>query len=331
MRLWAGSAVLVAVLVCAAPVRAGTLVLVKESPSTQFPAGTRVWTSPGATLDLHGSSAGVRLYSSAGNDPAYAYTLFMEPPSGGALVAGGVYDHALSTADWRHPRLTVAGEGTSCEGGRFQVLDIAMGDEGVIQKLWAVFACSAETERPATFGEVRIGTAGDMVPALVRWPATDVGWRGSPVPVTFIAPATVTVSSAVLAGVDAAAFAITADGCSGRMLSAGQRCTVSVVHRADALGSVAATLRLNLAGGGGRESALEAFAYGGTTRLRLDSESGDPVGGGVDYEYRPGAGMFVAGRSASGIGARVAAGDISFQLAVVPGFSSRSCRGRGTS
>jgi hypothetical protein len=306
---------MVLLLMCAPAARADSVVLVEDGPSTAFPAETHVWQSPEANFRAQGSRGDAQLYFDDG-DPGHQYSVILSAPQGQALVAGGVYDGAPADYQASRPGLSIIGDGRGCTGGRFQILDIGFGPGDVIERLWAVFACGPD--RPASFGEVRFGMAGDLAPGRVRWPATDRGWAGSPVPVAFTAPKAVTVSGVVLTGSGAGAFQIGTDGCSGKALAAGARCSVPVACRAAAAGEATAKLRFTLSDGTTRESVLEGFAYGGTSRLTIDSEPGDPVGKGVDRAYAPGPATFSAAGRLSDIGARIGSGDVSWQIAMVP-------------
>ena len=95
-------------------------------------------------------------------------------------------------------------------------------------------------------------------------------------------------------------------------------------------GTRLATLHLSDASGKTYDTALQGYAYGGTTRVTLTSEPGDPAGQGQTYTLVPGAATFriTGGRTGVGIDARTsdgggwsgwfapAAGDI-----LTPGFT----------
>lgn len=317
MRGWLVVGAVLALLAAAAPARADSLVLVKESLLPSHPPETKVWQTPQASVEVGGTLDSVQVHVKFPEDPGRAYFLLLDPPAGERFSAGAVYDNIVDEGASPSGRLMVGGEGTSCSGGRYQVLDVATDAHGVLTRLWVLFSCNPE--RPSQFGELRFGMGDDtLAPAHVRWPASDAGYRGSDVPVTFTAPSAVTVTSVTRTGTDASAFAIAADGCTGSTLAAGARCAVKVAHRADTAGHELARLRFSLSDGSTREVVLDAFAFGGTTRLRIDSDPGDPVAGGADYEHRVGTAMWTAGGNMFGIGARTKLGDTEWDVAISP-------------
>ena len=193
----------------------------------------------------------------------------------GKVFAPGVYERG---------GLNVEGSGRGCNStpARFEVLDIAFSASGQLQRLWVVYEQHCEGEPPALFGEFRYGEPDSpVVPAIVRWPESDVGHVGTTVPV-LVRPQG-DVAGVSISGPGASQFQIVADGCSGTL--GGGSCTVSVRHVPTAAGTHLATLRVTKRAGGTVEAPLQAFAYGGTTKFTLVSDPGDFVGGGGRAEY----------------------------------------------
>lgn len=290
--------VLLLVLAGAASARADSIVVVTEG---RFGAAeTQTFASAGG----QGTAAGIQVFDTPGDPGANHASVQIAPAYGDTLEAGRVYDFAQGSAEAEHAGLRVSRSGVYCEGGRFEIRDIAFGPNETVTRLWAVFECG--NGRPDWFGEVRFGLGGDTSPALVRWPLTDAGWRGADVPVTLTAATATTVAGASITGPDASSFAISDNACAGRTLAAGQQCTVTTRYLAATPGTKRATLRFTLSGGAVRDTALEGFAFGGTTRLKVNSEAGDPIGAGPrSWEFGPGEFAFSGSRSgvrASGYG-----------------------------
>ena len=309
--------VLCAMLATAAPARADSLVLIKEPPLAELAPQARTWQTPDATIEAHGDRRSAGVTASFPDDPYTAHhSVGFQAPVGEELRPGAVYDNVVDDPYFQSARIAVSGEGATCSGGRFQVLDIAWNGEGAITRLWVVFACSLE--RPAQFGEVRYGMGGDLAPAHARWPASDRHNRGSEIPVTFTAPKAVTVTGVSTTGDSPDAFEITSDACSAVALGAGRRCAIKVAHRAGSAGHKLAALRFSLSDGTTRETVLDAFAFGGKTGLYLDSDDGDPIGRGDQVGYSPGDGLFLAGGDLFGIVGRGQRGDATWQLEFDP-------------
>jgi RTX calcium-binding nonapeptide repeat (4 copies) len=221
---------------------------------------------------------------------------FAAPP--GAELAEGVYTDAQRAPfrAWGRPGIDIGGDGRGCNqiAGHFEVKDIGTDADGGVNRLWIVYTQYCEGGGPALFGEVRIGQVGPpgafaAAASHVRWPETDHGRAGLALPVTVLADGgPVSIASAAVVGDDAPAdFAVRADDCSGRTVVAGSSCQVWVRYLAPEAGTRAATLRLTESGGAVHDVSLEAFAWGGRTRLVMDSEPGDYIGQGLDWSYTP--------------------------------------------
>jgi hypothetical protein len=207
----------------------------------------------------------------------YYFFEIAAPP--GRVLAPGVYDPA---------RLDVGGSGRGCNvtPGRFEILDVDFGAAGELRRLWLVYEQHCEGYPRALFGELRFGEPpSPVVPAVVRWPVSDVGHVDTAAPV-LVRPQG-TVAGVSIAGRDAGQFQITSDQCTGKTLAGGAACTVSVRHVPTAPGTHLATLRVAKSGGGAEEASLQGFAFGGTTKFTYVSDRGDFVGGGGHGEYTP--------------------------------------------
>lgn len=298
-------AALVAGLALLGPARAAadsSATLVGEVPEGISHGQAHTWRSPGSTVQLIDDPDEIRIHtSSSGVD----YDLIFTPPPGETLHTG-VYDHATraDSPDPGRPGLDVSGDGRGCGSvsGRFEVRDVSYVD-GRIDRLWLVYEqfCAAP-EILGDAGEVRINEPTAVpglspVPSVVRWPASDAGRPAPTIPVTVFADSAAMLSSASIVGPDAGAFDVVDDGCAGVSLAAGGHCTVSLGFDRSRPGTRQATLRLP-SSAGGIEIPLEAFAFGGTTKLEMHSEPGDFVGQGDDWLYtlptaRIGAGRYL--------------------------------------
>ncbi len=205
------------------------------------------------------------------------YYFFEIAAAPGKPLAPGVHEPA---------KLNVEGSGRGCNStpGRFEVLDVAFGAAGELQRLWMVYEQHCEGYPEALFGELRFGEpASPVVPAIVRWPVSDVGHVGTAVPV-LVRPQG-DVSGVSIAGPGAGQFQISDDQCTGRTIGSGGSCTVSVRHVPTVPGTHLATLRVAKRAGGAEEASLQAFAFGGSTKFSYASDPGDWVGGGGHNEY----------------------------------------------
>jgi hemolysin type calcium-binding protein len=214
--------------------------------------------------------------------------------------------HELRTAsEERAPLFSVGGRGYSCETheGRFEIKDIGFDENDVPNKLWMVFNQSCGEETSGMFGEVRIGLPPQpapitIAPSVMRWHAFEVGDPGT----WSLAPAEVSsedgahLGNVRISGRDPAQFAIDDDACSGRVLAPGGTCQVWMHVVPDRAGTQWAQLRIPVEGGETRVVDLQAFVFGGTTRLALRSDPGDSVGRGVTRLFTP-ANAFISGSS----------------------------------
>lgn len=272
-----------------------TSVVMFSDPGDWVGGGQQRLFEPGnGSVTVSGSAAYVTVNVSGGTLGDY-YTLDFAAPAGDVLRPG-LYLRA-QRAPFREagrPGIDIGGSGRGCNKieGSFEVRDIATNSSGAVERLWLVYEQHCEGGTPALFGEVRIAVARPddalpPAPSLIRWPPVDIGGASTTVPVWFVAAAQSTVSGVTVTGANASDFKIRSDGCSGQRLSAGGACQVWLRFVPTAAGTRLAALRVTDAAGGAREVPLQAFAYGGRTRVVMHSESGDYIGQGRDWQYTP--------------------------------------------
>jgi hypothetical protein len=118
---------------------------------------------------------------------------------------------------------------------------------------------------------------------VLRFPDTEPGRPGPVMPVT-VQPKSgpATLAAAQIVGGDAGTFAILADGCAGVSLTTGATCQVTVTTRQRSPGLRRATLLV-----GDSSVPLQAFQWGGVTRLDLQSDPGDFIGQGLTLSFTP--------------------------------------------
>lgn len=222
---------------------------------------------------------------------------FAAPP--GKALKQGLYLGA-QRAPFREagrPGIDIDGDGRGCNeiGGRFDVKDIATDASGAVTMLWLTYEQHCENGVPALFGEVRyhvpeIYAAFFVAPGSVWWPDTAVGTSATVVPVTVVGAkgvSGVTVDKVAVTGLNAADFAVRADECTGVPLAGGDRCQVWLRFTPSVAGPRVASLLVRSSDGQRRRVALDGFGQGGLTTFTMDSETGDWVGGGDQYDYAP--------------------------------------------
>jgi hypothetical protein len=251
-------------------------------PAAALAAGTTsvvMYSEPGDYIGLHTpreyhpGNAQVTLGGTANRPSVWVYkgdfdSFYFDfaAPDDLPLVPG-IYDNAQETPFRQpgHPGISISGSGRGCgTEGRFEVKDIAVGQDGVPTRLWIVFEQRCDSHQGRLFGEVRIGVPPDspvlVTPSIVRWPTSYYGLPGLAVPVNVFASVPVTFTSASVIGADATSFPISADQCSGQAIAAGGSCSVSIGFDASTLGDHEATLRLVDSVGTTYEVALQGSA-----------------------------------------------------------------------
>jgi hypothetical protein len=258
----------------------------------------QVFTPANSTITVSGNPGDVSIDV---NSPS-GYTLEFAAPQGQSLQPG-VYDGATRAAfrSGLEPGIDISGDGRGCDvdQGRFEIKDIHLDASGVPDRLWLVYEQHCEGAITALFGEVRInepsdGGSGSFVPGLVRWPVDGPGVAATVTPVQFLASGAGQLGSASLGGSNPGDFVIRADGCSNQVLTAGMVCDIYVRFVPTAPGLRTATLNLTDGTGVTHVVPLEGWTYGGTTRLVMNSDSGDWIGGGQSYNFTPASHQFAA-------------------------------------
>jgi hypothetical protein len=235
----------------------------------------------------------------------------------GQTLKPGLYTNA-QRAPFRetgHPGIDIYGDGRGCNtvGGRFDVKSIATNALGGIVQLWMTYEEHCEDGTPALFGEIRIGAASQplvqQVPGAVWWPDVAVGAGSQTIPITFFATDDATVSSVQLRGPDTKHFLIKEDDCTGVSLAAGDGCQVWLRFVPLAKGPRMANLALRLSTGQVRTVQLDGFGVGGRTEVVMQSDSGDYIGQGLSYDYKPTNAVIAASGSHTDFSAGVSAND----------------------
>jgi hypothetical protein len=191
--------------------------------------------------------------------PSHTWTIIIIPPTGSALSLGTYTTQWLS--DGAHVGMDLIGDGRSCDGdtGSVTISELARDpDTNAIVAFAASYHFSCGGSEPAIAGELRWNSTVDYVgvsasPEAVQFGASGVNDDSAPVVVTVRSDGTVpvTVGSASLAGTSPGQYAITANTCSGVILSPGQTCTISVLTHPTATGAINARLQINTSTLGG--------------------------------------------------------------------------------
>ena len=155
-------------------------------------------------------------------------------PTGQQLVVG-TYPGATMVSGQSTPFVSIT-NGTSCsEEGSFTVEDVAWGADHLPTRFAASFSISCGPGLPGFYGQVRVGSdqpindrGAAASPSGLVFPAAEVDTDSATLTTTVsnIGPNAITVGSATITGT--MAFAITADACSGKTLTVGAGCLVSI-------------------------------------------------------------------------------------------------------
>ena len=225
-----------------------------------------------------------------------SFNLSFAAPAGQPLAAGVYPDAArypFEAAGQAGIDVSGAGRGCNQEFGSFRVLDVHANASGAIDRLWVLYEVHCESPgAPALFGEVRVNEptgAPYAEPSAAAWPGSDFGRPTGVVPFTiFAGPVARQVTAVTLTGPQAAAFAIRLDQCSGQTLAAGGSCQVFVRYAPTAAGATdGADLHVADADATTVDIPLTGHTLAGTTRVDLQSDPGDPIGGGGQGGYDP--------------------------------------------
>ena len=211
-----------------------------------------------------------------GSTSGHAHDFNVSPPNGTRFEAGRSYPATSSFYTSNSTTvLNLGGDGQGCDGaaatsGTLNVHEAAYDENtGHFTAFAADYSmrCSG-TDRIAK-GEIRFQSgigyrAADSWDYRLQFGRQPMGQQGTPlqVPVEVTGTLPTTFGAASLAGVNPAAFRITANTCSGNTLSYGQKCALTVTPTATALGAQTALLTLaedSVAGKVTRLLSLEGF------------------------------------------------------------------------
>src|SRR3954453_7354539 len=245
------------------------------------------------SVTLSGNAGGVTVNVSGGTAGDY-YTMEFAAPSGQNL-APGFYTGAQRAAFRQagRPGIDIYGDGRGCntDSGIFEVRDIHTDANGAVDRLWIIYEQHCEGGVAATWGEVQVNEpapAGPLPsPSVVRWPPIDAGRGAQTVPVTVVASSPVAFAGTSVGGPNPGDFPVREDDCSGHSLIAGATCQVWVRFVPSAPGNRDAALTLVDSAGGRHTLPLQGYAYGGTPRVTMQSDSGDYIGAGQNWSYTP--------------------------------------------
>lgn len=255
----------------------------------------RYYNSDNDVVSVSGTTADFVISLSGGPFGDYFTLQFAAPP--GQKLHPGYYTGA-QRAPFReagHPGIDIGGDGRGCNtaGGRFDIKYIKANASGVIEKLWMTYEQHCEAVHPALFGEVRIGMAsGDTLttfPDHIWWPNLPRGGAGATVPVTFLVTGQdpLEISGAEVVGPAKRDYVVRSDECTGQVLFPGEWCQVWLRFTPKLPGPRWARLKLTTPDGPNQFVYLDGFADGGLTRLVMNSDAGDYVGGGETYSFKP--------------------------------------------
>ena len=246
-----------------------------------------------AVFSLSGDSAAlsVRVEREDGS----SLTLDFAAPRGRTLEEGE-YEHAQRVA-FRQPGapgIDVHGLGVGCNktDGRFRVNEITTDPNGGVASVWIVFEQTCEFRLKPTVGEIRYLVRGDGGQALVsprelRWREADPMAPMPLLPVTVVNPGAVPVSvgASTLSGPSAAEYEIEDDGCAATTLAPSASCRVLIRYTPESPGMKRALLSVPELAGSSHTVLLEGEVASGVTRAEFQSEPGDWIGQGKDYEF----------------------------------------------
>ncbi|MFL5884505.1 MAG: hypothetical protein ACJ77M_05495 [Thermoleophilaceae bacterium] len=239
-------------------------------------------------------NAGALTVNVSGGTAGDSYAMgFAAPP--GQNLAPGFYTGAQRAAfrEAGRPGIDISGDGRGCntDSGTFEVRDIHTDANGAVDRLWIIYEQHCEGGVAATWGEIEVNEPvpdGPMPsPSVVRWPPIDAGRGAQTVPVTVVAGGPIAFTASSIGGPDPGDFSVREDDCSGHAVAAGATCQVWVRFVPTAAGNRDASLTLTDSGGNRYSVPLQGYAYGGTTRVNMLSDSGDYIGAGQNWSYTP--------------------------------------------
>ncbi|HLQ66409.1 MAG TPA: PKD domain-containing protein [Candidatus Limnocylindrales bacterium] len=205
----------------------------------------------------------------------YWYLAF-SPPDSGRLMPGFYANAIRAPFNGNVPGLSISGQGRGCNTltGLFEIKRLEVGPDGALISFWARFEQHCEGAVPGLTGEVRINPHTDLV---VTAPLSRRAMVGDEV--TF----QVTATSASGGAVSLAALGLP-EGAD--FLNQGNGTGTLTWRPTSPLAPTQVVFEArDLAGHVDRSTALLTAGEGTSASLRIFSDPGDPVGGGVDRTY----------------------------------------------
>ena len=256
---------------------------------------SRIYYPGAATISLSGNGTSFNV-SVSGGTSGDSFGLTFAAPYGQKLHPG-LYLDAQRAAFRESGRagIDISGDGRGCNevAGAFDVKDISYTSSGAISSVWLTFEqhCEGPTA-PPLYGELRyrrVRPAGAIlaVPAVVAWPEAPPGGSGGVIPLTYVNESAddAAITSAALAGVNAADYSIRSNECSGVTLGPGEVCQVLLRFSPRLAGPRIARVDATDSTGRRYSTALDGSGAYGRTRVIMKSDAGDYIGGGVTRTY----------------------------------------------
>jgi len=276
-------------------------VFIQEGSAPSPGEGSHLFDTQSSDVSYTGNATSITV---TGQDPANSENdlqfEFGVGQTGVPELVPGEYPALLNQPD--APSMAFEYGSEECSGlGGFDVKDYHVGSNGQVDRAWIVFELHCGDLPDGMFGEIRIGeppvsSSLSASPAVVRWPAVENGGFDQSVPVTFTpAGAGASVTGAEVTGADASSFPIESDGCADRQLTTNETCQIEVGFNPQTVGALSAKLLVSTTDGGTTAIDLQGLMHGGSTQMVLDSQPGDFIGNGQDWEFDPGQGDEIRG------------------------------------
>ena len=206
------------------------------------------------TLEVYQQNANGYALVMRGFNGNHWHYLDVTPPTGTRFVAGKSYPTRPNFSPMASTTvLNVSGDGQGCEYGSPGTLNVAQADYDDATGKFTAFAAtySAPCGGSTAKGEIRFQSgigykATDSWEYRLQMGQQPAGQVGTPQDVTVEVNGTqpTTFGAAALSGADPGSFQITANTCSGKTLSYGETCKLSITPKATALGEQTALLTL---------------------------------------------------------------------------------------
>jgi hypothetical protein len=279
----------------ASPLR--TFVTMHSSKDDYIGGGvSRLFTDHLGSVDVSGTADGISV-SVSGGTLGDAYGMAFTPPPGKELHVRTYLNAQRSpfrTAG--HPGIDISGDGRGCNtiSGRFDVRDIAFDLSGNVMRLRLLYEQHCEEGLSALFGEVvyrqpEPPSSSYAASDAVWFPDTNLGAHAPVVPVDVVGTGLsgITITGASITGLHAADYGLRVDTCSGTFLGRNDICQILVRFTPMGAGPRLGSLVMTDTQGGSRSVQLDGIGIGGKTSVSLQSDAGDWVGAGQNYDYDP--------------------------------------------